>query len=104
MGSNAEMFSLVDRLLLRPPARMIDPATVHQVYQYRTADGVERERSGIYARFADLTRWTTSFSATSAFRMKSLAVGLGDETRRRDLAIVSAGFFSFFDAPPVIGR
>jgi len=83
---------------------MIDPGSVNQVFQYRTSDGVEGERSGIYARYADLTRWTTSFSRTSAFRLKPLAVGVGDETRVRNVAIVSAGFFSFFDAPPVIGR
>src|SRR4051812_30338313 len=32
IGANAAMFSLVDRLLFRPPARMIDPATVNQVF------------------------------------------------------------------------
>jgi predicted permease len=104
IGANAAMFSLVDRLLFRPPALMIDPGSVNQVYQYRTVDGVEGERSGIYARYADLTRWTTSFSRTSAFRLKSLAVGTGDATRLRNVAIVSAGFFGFFDVPPVVGR
>ena len=104
IGANAAMFSLVDRLLFRAPALMVDPGSIHQVYQYRTSDGVEGERSGIYARYADLTRWTTSFSRTSAFRLKPLAVGVGDETRVRNVAIVSAGFFSLFDAPPVTGR
>ena len=35
------MFSLVDRLLFRPPALMVDPSTVHRVYMYRTVQGKE---------------------------------------------------------------
>src|ERR671915_436250 len=54
IGANAAMFSLVDRLLFRPPARMIDPASVHQVYLYRTVRGVEGQTGGQYARHADL--------------------------------------------------
>jgi hypothetical protein len=39
IGANAAMFSLVDRLLFRPPARMIDPSSVHRVYLYRSSRG-----------------------------------------------------------------
>jgi predicted permease len=104
IGANASMFSLVDRLLFRPPALMIDPETVHRVYLYRTTRGQERETGGIYARYADLARWSSSFSQTSGVALRTLAVGVGNETQLRNVAIVSAGFFGFFDAPPVIGR
>jgi predicted permease len=104
IGANAAMFSLVDRLLFRPPGLMIDPATVHQVYLYRTVRGVERETGGQYARYADLARLSTTFSQTAGFTLKSLAAGVGDGTRLRNVAVVSAGFFEFFDAPPVLGR
>jgi putative ABC transport system permease protein len=104
IGANAAMFSLVDRLLFRAPARMLDPASVHRVYMYRTVRGVERQTGPQYARYADLARWSTAFSQTAAVGLKTLAVGVGDETRLRNVAVVSAGFFGFFDAPPVLGR
>jgi predicted permease len=104
IGANAAMFSLVDRLLLRPPALMIDPATVHRVYLYRTSRGVESETGGIYARYLDLARWSTSLSQTAGVSLKMLAVGVGHDTQLRNVAVVSASFFGFFDAPPVIGR
>ncbi len=104
IGANAAMFSLVDRLLFRPPALMLDPATVHRVYLYRTTRGEERETGGIYARYNDVVRWSTSFARTSGYVLRKLAVGVGEGTQVRDVAIVSAGFFGFFEAPPVVGR
>jgi putative ABC transport system permease protein len=104
IGANAAMFSLVDRLLFRPPALMIDPATVHRVYLYRTNRGVERETGGIYARYLDIARWSTTSSQTAGQVLRNLAVGVGNETQLRNVAVVSASFFGFFDAPPVLGR
>ena len=83
---------------------MVDPASVSRVYLYRTSEGKESQTGGQYARYADLAKWSTAFSETAAFTLKSLAVGVGDETRLRNVAVVSAGFFGFFDAPPIIGR
>ena len=102
IGANAAMFSLIDRLLFRPPALMLDPESVHRVYLYRTVRGRKARPAGMYARYADLARWSTSFSADSR------ACTLQDARRRRrtgrareHVAIVSASFFGFFDAPPV---
>jgi putative ABC transport system permease protein len=104
IGANAAMFSLVDRLLFRPPARMIDPSHVHRVYLYRSSRGVERETGGQYARYRDLATYSTQLSQVAAFSRRSLALGTGQETRVRPVGIVSATFFGFFDAPPALGR
>src|SRR5262249_55834798 len=92
IGANAAMFSLVDRLLFRPPAHMLDPGTVHRVYLYRSSRGKESETGGIYARYTDLVKWSKSFSQSAGVSLKSLAVGTGTDTYLRNVGIVSAGF------------
>jgi putative ABC transport system permease protein len=104
IGANAAMFSLVDRLLFRPPARMIDPSSVHRVYLYRTSRGVEAERGGIYARYLDIASYSTRISQVAAFVRWPLAIGTGQDTRVKPVGVVSASFFGFFDAPPALGR
>ena len=42
IGVNAAMFDVVDRLLLRPPPFLRDPARVHRVYLADRRDGAER--------------------------------------------------------------
>jgi putative ABC transport system permease protein len=105
IGANSAMFGIVDRLLFRPPAMMIDPATVHRVYVATTQRGKERaSQPSQYARIADLARWTTRFSSTAAFTLNDLAVGVGDAAREMKIGLVTASFFGFFDAPPAVGR
>ena len=105
VGANAAMFSLIDRLMFRPPPLMRDPDSVHRVYLYRTNRlGAEDEVSGRYARHADLARWTTSFSAVAGHALRRLAVGVGQDAREMRVGVVTANFFGFFDAPPVAGR
>jgi putative ABC transport system permease protein len=104
-GANLAVFGIVDRLLLQSPTYMRDPRSVHMVYLYLTANGVERASYGMqYARYLDLQRWTNSFSASAAWVQRDLAVGAGDETRETPIGVVSPNYFEFFDAPPAVGR
>jgi putative ABC transport system permease protein len=105
IGANAAMFGIVDRLLFRPPPMLKDPGTAHRVYLYRRFRSDERP-GGVsqYARYRDLATMTTSFSHEAGHTSRSLAVGVGDAAREMQIGVVSAGFFSFFDAPTVKGR
>ena len=104
IGANAAMFSLIDRLMLRSPAMLRDPASVHRVYLYKIRNGAERSTGGQYAMQADIARWTTAASATAQYAVRTLAVGTGQEAREQRIAVVSASFFGFFEAPPPLGR
>jgi putative ABC transport system permease protein len=104
VGANAAMFSLIDRMMLRPPALMRDPGSVHRVYLYSTVRGVESRTDAQYARHADLARWTTSFSDVAGHSLERLVVGTGQDAREMSIGVVSANFFGFFDAPPAAGR
>jgi predicted permease len=57
-----------------------------------------------YARYLDLSRWTTSFTRTAAFTTSTLAVGAGTDATDMTVAAVTASFFGFFDAPAALGR
>ena len=105
IGANSAMFGIVDRLLFRPPELMKDPSTAHRIYLFQTFRGKERASSGgQYARYKDIERWTTSFSEVAGYSPRDVAVGVGDAARDMRIGIVSANFFKFFDAPPVLGR
>ena len=105
IGANAAMFAIVDRMLLRPPAYLADPSSVHRVYTVLLRRGAIRTTNvGQYARYVDLSTQTHSFSQTAAIAQQQLAVGIGESAREMIVGTVSADFFAFFDAPPVIGR
>jgi putative ABC transport system permease protein len=106
IGANAAMFGVVDRLMFRPYPYLRDPSRVHRIY-LRSTDRGGREQttsSMEYTRYLDLARWTSSFSEFAAFTDRPIAIGLGEATRERKVAIVSASFFNFFNARPALGR
>ena len=105
IGANVAMFGVVDRLMFRPYPYLKDPSTAHRVYLQSDNRGTTRTGSAYeYTRYVDLRKWTTSFSDFAAFSYQTMAVGIGDAAREQRVGTVSATFFDFFDAKPVIGR
>src|SRR5207253_10268265 len=105
IGANVAMFSILDRMLFRPPPLLRDPGAVHRIYLARKYRGEEFSNSAMqYARYMDLTNWTSSFARTAAFTEEDIAIGVGTDAREMRVGIVSASFFGFFDAPPALGR
>ncbi len=105
IGANAAMFGVIDRLMFRPDPYLRDPGTVDRVY-LQMAGGARDHTSPIfpYTRYLDLHRWSTSFSQYAAFVAATHGVGTSNAARERAVLGVSASFFDFFDARPVLGR
>jgi predicted permease len=105
IGANVAMFGIVDQLLLRTPPYLRDAKRVHRVYLTSRVDGRDHTESTTeYARYLDFSRLARTVDATAAFTQRDYAVGVGEDVREMPVGIVSASFWSFFDAPPALGR
>jgi putative ABC transport system permease protein len=109
IGANAATFSVIDRLLFRPPPMLREPSLVHRVYlAYSSRPELGREVSYHeimpFARYKDITTVTHFFARTAMDGNAVLAVGDGANAREAPVGAVSASFFGFFDAPPALGR
>ena len=106
IGANAAMFGIIDRLMFRPPAYLHDAGRVNRVYERLSMKGTAIVDNGYlrYPESVDLARWTRVFDRFAAFDQRSLAFGTGEDARDMEVAYVSASYFGFFDAPPVLGR
>jgi putative ABC transport system permease protein len=105
IGANAAMFGITDRLLFRPPPYLRDADRVHRLYFTWNQDGRKEISRGMqFARFLDVRRDTKSFDTFAAFQTRNLPIGFGDAAREMNVGVVSAAFFSLFDAPPALGR
>ena len=107
IGANATMFEILDRLLFRPPAYMPDADRVGRVYLRRPhGDGTERIDNNIsYLRYTEMRDHTRAFAQTAAvYQDDQRVIGSGNAAEAVSLGLVSASFWSMFDAPPAIGR
>jgi putative ABC transport system permease protein len=106
IGANATMFSIVDRLLFRPPAYVHAPDRVHRVNLVVTTerDGDFIAGNMSYKRYVELTEWTRAFDVTAAMADGYPAIGLGENAREMNIEAVSASFWRLFDMKPALGR
>ena len=105
IGANSAMFSIVDRMLFRPPPMLRDAALTHRLYFASSYRGREFKSGSVpFARYVDLTNFTHSFAHTAEYTERKLAFGVGTDAAELQTGVVSASFFEFFDAPPALGR
>lgn len=104
IGANATMFGIVDRLLLQPPALLLNTDRVHRVYLSSIVnDNRFYSNTTSYHRFRDLTDSARSIDAAAAFSNSTIAVGI-ENPREFRVTFATAGLWKMFDVRPELGR
>ncbi|MGH7616507.1 MAG: ADOP family duplicated permease [Gemmatimonadaceae bacterium] len=105
IGANASMFGVIDRLLLRAPSGIVDPATVMQGRYLRTDRGVESAQDSFsFPMYLDLLATRGAFSDVAAYAGATLAVGRGADARSVQGMKVTASYFRTLGVRPRLGR
>ena len=105
IGANATMFAIVDRLLLRPPALVDDPARVVTTDFVRSFQGSPIHQDFLsYPQYLDLAGTSGVFSGVAAYSATDLALGHGADARRLRGMRVSASYFRMLGVHARLGR
>jgi hypothetical protein len=92
-----------------PPHRrscLTRAVSVGSTFEARAPDGTERIDNNIsYLRYTEMRDHTRAFAQTAAvYQDDQRVIGSGNAAEAVSLGLVSASFWSMFDAPPAIGR
>ncbi|HET9513050.1 MAG TPA: ADOP family duplicated permease, partial [Gemmatimonadales bacterium] len=106
IGANATMFSIVDRLLLRPPeqvphADQIRRITVARMLQSGLSDPWDAIS---FAAFLDMRDQTSSYLQVAAQTEQTMSLGLGAEARPARAVLASGQYFPMLGTRPYLGR
>jgi predicted permease len=105
IGVTAAMFSVVDRLLVRPPAHLVEAGRLRRVYATTTIPGLgERTFNRVGYVLYSLVQHGHAFDGVAASGKTSAILGSGVEAREVDGASATANFFSVVGVKPTVGR
>jgi predicted permease len=105
IGANVTMFGIVDRLLLRPPAYVVDPRRVVSIGTTRPSDAPDDVQNVLsYPIYQDMQRATDAFEQVAVYANTDLAIGRGRDARSLRGLRVSANYFSLLGVRPALGR
>jgi len=108
IGANATMYGIVDRLLLRPPAHVVEHERVHRVFverRSRTGTGESVMEAGIsYLDYRDLDSHAGLAAIAAYAPAHEETIGRGNSGSRARVAEVSGAFFELLGVSPMSGR
>jgi putative ABC transport system permease protein len=105
IGANVTMFGVVDRLLLRAPAHVVEPERLMGMAIGRAVDGELRTQSVLsYPIYGDMRSAQDAFQQVAAYSPVDLAFGRGRDARELRGIRASANFFATLGVRPAAGR
>jgi predicted permease len=105
IGANATVYSILDRLLLSPPAHIAEPDEVRRLLIDRAF--LDRRITGTTMSLPAAEDFAASphFSGVAAYTgARAMTVGRGDAARPAHARLVSGNFFSLLGTAPALGR
>jgi predicted permease len=107
VGANAMMFGIVDRLLLSPPAHIVQPEAVRRLHveQYEPSLGRRMLGGNVTLRDYEYLREHARMLDVAAFSdWRGLTVGKGEDSWRASALLVTASYWSVLGVKPALGR
>ena len=105
IGANGAMFGIIDRLMLRGPAHVVDPDRVVRLYVTQR-NGAEESTESIfgYVAYSHLRDHARAFEDLAVYSATDATVGAGADAHRIRLGRVSSNFFPLLGVRPILGR
>jgi predicted permease len=105
IGANVTMYSVVDRLLLRAPAHVVEPQRLMHVGLTRRVRGTDAtQRILSYPVYRDLRDLQGAFALVAVSQRVDLPLGRGADARQIAGMLVSATYFRALGVRPALGR
>lgn len=102
IGANAAMFTLVNGLLFRPPAEIVEPERLVQIA--RSYDDAPRWDNWSWPAAELIGRDSQVFSHVAGYSGSAFVLGRGESAEAVSGQYVSAGYFSALGIQPALGR
>jgi putative ABC transport system permease protein len=106
IGAAATMYGVIDRLLLRGPEGVVDPASIRRVYAHvRTKASGEFTTSYLgYVSYTTLRDHARSVAQSAAYNVNDGRIGRGVEAVMAHVGAATADFFPLLGVRPTLGR
>jgi predicted permease len=106
IGANATMFSVVDHLLLSPPAQVQDADGVVRLHVHRTSEFTGHPDVFAYMPFTDYQDFASmaNLESTAAYGDNEVVLGEGETAERVNAIFSTTSFFSLLRVQPAAGR
>jgi predicted permease len=106
IGANLAIFAVADRLLLSPPAHVLDAARVVQIHFQRISPftGVEETSASLAYRDLQDLESVEAFESVAGFSNLVRTMGSGEEAERVHVQMAGAALFGLLGVRPALGR